>query len=100
MVSVSPALLVVTLAYPGVFELDSARMFCVDAGVLTVHSDRTTPVMVWPFCVAIGTDNIVIRPGLFAGATRSACQPAQTSVRPRFSKNPSPCGLAVVAPIL
>jgi hypothetical protein len=68
-------------------------MFCVDAGVLTVHSDRTTPVMVWPFCVAIGTETIVISP--VGGATRSACQPAQTSVRPRFSRNPSPCGLAV-----
>src|ERR1051326_2312843 len=94
MVSVSPALSVVTLAYPGVFELDSARVFCVEAGALAVHSDRTTPVMVWPFWVAIGTETIVISPGLVGGATRSACQPAQTSVRPRFSKNPSPCGLA------
>src|SRR5215831_6256173 len=100
MVNVSPALLVVTLAYPGVFELDSARMFCVEAGTLTVHSERTTPVMVCPLWVAMGTATIVISPGFDAGATRSACQPAQTSVRPRVSRKPSPCGFAALAPML
>src|SRR5262245_41897854 len=100
MVSVSPSLLVLTLAYPGVFELDPARMFCVDVGALTIHSDRTTPVMVCPFSVAIGTDTIVISPGFDAGATRSACQPAQTRVKPRCCRKPSPCGLAALVPIL
>src|SRR5262245_27070111 len=99
MVNVSPVLSVVTLAYPGVFELDSARMFCVEIGVLTVHSERTTPVMVCPLLVAIGTAFIVIRLGFVGGATRSACQPAQTRVKPRFCKKPSP-GFAPAAPIL
>src|SRR5262245_20421322 len=100
MVNVSPSLFVLTLAYPGVFELDPARMFCVEVDTLTVHSDRTTPIMVCPFWVAIGTDTIVISPGFDAGATRSACQPAQTSVNPRCSRKPSPCGFAALAPIL
>src|SRR5882757_1854573 len=98
MVSVSCQLSSVAVAYPGVLELESARIDCVDVvdvvagstgNLLKMNSDRTGPVIDSPLLwCAMGAD-IVIRdtPG---GDTRSACQPAHTSVNPWPSRNPSP----------
>ena len=75
-------------------------MFSDGAGLVMMNSARTGPVMGSSSPTEWATGADIVTRSTPVGATRSACQPTQTSVKPWFSRNPSPWGVAVVAPTL